>query len=123
MSSPINADEHLFKSTSSLPRKHYYSIGEVASFLGVDTSVIRYWESEFPFLQIKRNANGERRFTESDIKDLQLIYYLLKHKGFTIEGANKYLCEHKNELKKKAEAIESLKKVKSFLQMLRNELP
>lgn len=122
MFSHSQIEDEAFENMPSLG-KRYYSIGEVADLLEVEPSVIRYWENEFPLLHIRRNANGERRFTEEDIRMLKLIHYLLKRKGFTIEGANRYLSEYRQEAHRRLEVIESLKKFKSFLQMLRNELP
>ena len=53
-----------------LPKKLYYSIGEVAKGFGVKTSLIRFWDSEFSILKPKKNAKGNRRFTPDDIKNL-----------------------------------------------------
>lgn len=70
-----------------LPKKLYYSIGEVAKGFGVKTSLIRFWDSEFSILKPKKNAKGNRRFTPDDIKNLKLIYHLVKEQGYTLEGA------------------------------------
>ena len=71
----------------TLPDKRYYSIGEVAKAFEVNTSLIRFWETTFDILKPKKNAKGNRKFTPQDIKNLQLIYYLVKEKGYTLEGA------------------------------------
>ena len=71
--------------------KLYYSISEVAELLSVNTSLIRYWEKEFPQLKPNKIANGERRFTQKDIDLLKQIQTLLKDQGYTIEGARKSL--------------------------------
>ncbi len=70
-----------------LPEKRYYGIGEVARAFDVNTSLIRFWEKEFDMIQPKKNAKGNRKFTPQDIKSLQLIYHLVKERGFTLEGA------------------------------------
>ncbi|RQP09650.1 MAG: MerR family transcriptional regulator [Chryseobacterium sp.] len=70
-----------------LPEKLYYSIGEVAKAFGVNTSLIRYWESEFPIIKPKKNKKGNRYFTPDDIKNLRIIYHLVKEKGYTLDGA------------------------------------
>ena len=70
-----------------LPKKLYYSIGEVAKGFGVITSLIRFWDSEFSILKPKKNAKGNRRFTPDDIKNLKLSYHLVKEQGYTLEGA------------------------------------
>ncbi len=65
----------------NLPDKRYYSIGEVAKAFEVNTSLIRFWETTFDILKPKKNAKGNRKFTPEDIKNLQLIYHLVKEKA------------------------------------------
>ncbi|PDH50260.1 MAG: MerR family transcriptional regulator [Rhodothermaeota bacterium MED-G16] len=71
-------------------KKKYYSIGEVSSQLNLNSSLIRYWESEFEVLSPKKNKKGLRKYTEKDIEILKKIHSLLKDDGFTIEGAKKH---------------------------------
>lgn len=71
----------------NLPDKLYYSIGEVSKAFDVNTSLIRYWEQEFPILRPKKNKKGNRYFTPEDIKNLKIIYHLVKEKGYTLDGA------------------------------------
>ncbi|QOR74321.1 MerR family transcriptional regulator [Cruoricaptor ignavus] len=71
----------------NLPDKLYYSIGEVADAFKVNTSLIRYWEKEFPIIRPKKNAKGNRYFTPEDVKHFQMIYHLVKEKGYTLDGA------------------------------------
>lgn len=76
-----------FYMKKNLPEKLYYSIGEVAKAFDVNTSLIRYWEQEFPILRPKKNKKGNRYFTPEDIKNLKIIYHLVKEKGYTLDGA------------------------------------
>ena len=71
----------------NLPDKLYYSIGEVAKAFDVNASLIRYWEQEFPIISPKKNKKGNRYFTPEDIQNLQMIYHLVKEKGYTLDGA------------------------------------
>jgi len=73
--------------------KLYYTMGEVAELMGVNHSLIRYWEKEFDILKLKKNKKGNRLFTTKDIDTLRTIQHLLKEKGYTIEGARKALKE------------------------------
>ena len=75
----------------NLPEKLYYSIGEVSKALSVNTSLLRYWEKEFDILNPKKTVKGTRKYSSIDIKNLKLIYNLLKVRGFTIEGAKEKL--------------------------------
>ena len=70
-----------------LPDKLYYSIGEVAKAFDVNASLIRFWEKEFEIIQPKKNAKGNRLFTKNDIECFKNIYYLVKIKGYTLDGA------------------------------------
>ena len=69
--------------------KRYYSIGEVSKAFNVNTSLIRFWDKEFDILKPKKNAKGNRMFTPEDVKNLQLIYHLVKERGFTLDGASR----------------------------------
>ncbi|MEM6864993.1 MAG: MerR family transcriptional regulator [Bacteroidota bacterium] len=105
-----------------LPEKRYYGIGEVAKAFGVNTSLIRFWEKEFDVLQPKKNAKGNRKFTPQDIKNLQLIYYLVKERGFTLEGAKTHLKEEKQKTLTRFELIQKLQKVRAELLKIKEQL-
>lgn len=110
----VPADEVLFQ-------KRYYNIGAVSEMFKVNISLIRFWENEFDILKPKKNGKGDRLFRPEDIKNLQLIYHLLREKKYTIDGAKDFLKKNK-----KAEdsfaVIDSLKKIKSFLLELKSNL-
>ena len=105
-----------------LPEKRYYGIGEVAKAFGVNTSLIRFWEKEFDALKPKKNAKGNRKFTPQDIKNLQLIYHLVKERGFTLEGAKTHLKEEKQKTLSNIDIIQKLERVKSELVKIKNQL-
>lgn len=68
-----------------------YRIGEAARALDLQTSVLRFWESEFPGLQPVRTPKGQRLYTEQDMELLRRIRALLHEQGMTIEGARRVL--------------------------------
>ena len=103
--------------------KKYFTIGEVADQLNVATSLIRFWESEFDIIKPKKNRKGNRQFTKEDIKNVKLIYHLVKEKGYTLHGARDFIKNDVEAASNKIELIESLKSVKSFLQKMRGDLP
>ena len=105
-----------------LPEKRYYGIGEVAKAFGVNTSLIRFWEKEFDALKPKKNAKGNRKFTPQDIKNLQLIYHLVKERGFTLEGAKTHLKEEKQKTLSNFDIIQKLERVKSELIKIKDQL-
>jgi len=103
----IPEDEILFS-------KRYYSIGLVSEMFKVNHSLIRFWENEFDILKPKKNGKGDRLFRPEDVKNLKLIYHLLRERKYTIEGAKEFLKKSKS-AEKKFEMIETLKSLKSFL--------
>lgn len=74
-----------------LPDKLYYSIGEVAKAFDVNASLIRFWEKEFEIIQPKKNKKGNRLFTKDDIECFKNIFYLVKIKGYTLDGAKQVI--------------------------------
>ncbi len=80
------------KSPSDEDLKRYYSIGEVASLLGISATKIRYWDKEFAHLKPSKNSRGDRRFTKDNIQQLRQIDQLLNVRGFTIDGARKEIA-------------------------------
>jgi DNA-binding transcriptional MerR regulator len=106
----------------TLQQKLYYSISEVASWFKVNTSLLRYWENEFDILQPRKTRKGDRLFRAEDIKNLQLIYFLLRQRKFSIEGAKNYLKNNKSKADMQSQLMQSLTKFKSFLLELKSSL-
>lgn len=105
-----------------LPQKRYYGIGEVAKAFAVNTSLIRFWEKEFDILKPKKNAKGNRKFTPEDITNLQLIFHLVKERGFTLEGAKIHLKEGKKKTLDNFEIIAKLERIKTELTKIKEQL-
>lgn len=99
--------------------KLYYSIGDVAKMFDVNTSLIRFWEKEFPSVQPKKNKKGNRLFSPNNIMELQRIYQLVKVDGHTLEGAKKALKQKNDSIPKstsnQGEVIQQLEKIKRKL--------
>ncbi|KQR91090.1 transcriptional regulator [Chryseobacterium sp. Leaf180] len=105
----------------NLPDKLYYSIGEVARAFDVNASLIRYWEGEFPVIKPKKNKKGNRYFTPEDIKNLQIIYHLVKEKGYTLDGAKIALTTN-SRISETVTLIDRLEFVKAELLKLKDSL-
>lgn len=110
----VPEDELLFQ-------KRYYGISEVSNMFKVNISLVRFWEKEFDILKPKKNGKGDRLFRPEDIKNLQLIYHLLREKKYTIDGAKDFLKKNKK-AEDTFELIDSLKKTKAFLLDLKANL-
>lgn len=110
----IPGDEVLFS-------KQYYTMGEVAEMFRVNQSLLRFWETEFSILQPRKNKKGDRYFRPVDIKNLHLIYHLLRQRKYTIEGAKEFLRKNKT-ADQRFEAIQRLQQIKAFLLELKAQL-
>lgn len=83
--SPVSRD------VGELPSKLFFRIGEVASLVGVEPHVLRYWEREFRSIRPTKSAKGQRVYSRRDVENLLRVRDLLYRDGFTIAGAKKRL--------------------------------
>lgn len=97
-------------------------MGEIAKAFDVNQSLIRFWDKEFDILKPKKNAKGNRMFTPDDVKNLQLIFHLVKERGFTLEGAKVHLKEGQKKTLDKFEIIRKLEIVKTQLINIKDSL-
>ncbi len=102
--------------------KIFYSIGEVAKHFNVNVSLIRFWEKQFDILKPKKNKKGNRMFTKKDMANLEIIYHLVKERGFTLQGEKNKLKENKSDTIENVEIINKLKQLKGFLIDLKKNL-
>lgn len=97
-------------------------MGEIALAFNVNQSLIRFWDKEFDILKPKKNAKGNRLFTPDDVKNLQLIYHLVKERGFTLEGAKTHLKEGQKKTLDKFDIVSKLEHIKAQLLHIKLEL-
>jgi DNA-binding transcriptional MerR regulator len=102
--------------------KLFYTIGEVAARYGVNTSLIRFWEKEFDTIKPGKNKKGNRLFTKSDLKQFDLIFHLVKERGYTLDGARKKIKNPGSDLDQNLEVVRKLENIKVFLTELKNAL-
>lgn len=104
--------------TVSEPVREYFSIGDVCQLTDLKPHVLRYWESQFRFLNPVKNRSGNRVYQRREIELIMLVKHLLYTEKFTIDGARKRIEQYRRtgELKHEArfalqaEAIEDLTK-------------
>ncbi|MGB9711466.1 MAG: MerR family transcriptional regulator [Thermodesulfovibrio sp.] len=106
-----------------LPFKFFYKIGETSRIVGVEPYVLRYWETEFPFLKPKKTKTGQRLYTKKEIEMLFLIKKMLYEERFTVEGVRQKLGkmyrQASNETLTKQDILNKVKiKLKEILRML-----
>jgi DNA-binding transcriptional MerR regulator len=80
-------------SSSDLPDKLFFKIGEVAQLVGVRPHVLRYWESEFAALRPMKTRGAHRVYRRRDVELAVLLRKLLHEEGLTVSGAKKRLRE------------------------------
>ena len=103
--------------------KLYYSIAEVAQKFGINESTLRYWEQEFPYLKPKtRGAGKVRQYSDKDIEQIQLIYNLVKVRGFKIAAAKKIINANRTGADKTAEVLSKLIEIRDELQLMKKQL-
>ena len=109
----LNTDKNL---------KLYYSIGEVTEMFGVNESLLRFWEREFPQLNPKKAGRGIRQYRKEDIETLKLIYYLVKERGMTLPGARQRMKDRRESTLRNFETVERLKAIREELIGMRDAL-
>ena len=102
--------------------KLYYTIGEVADMFEVSRSLLRYWENEFSFLTPRKNRKGDRLFTKENITQIQIIYNLVKVRGFTLDGAKQELKKEKNNLTDQHNLMDRMRSIHARLKDLDEKL-
>lgn len=101
-----------------LLNKKYYRINDVAEFLDLPQSTLRYWEKEFPEAAPKRNKHNIRFYTPDDVETLQIIKFLVKDKGLKLAAAKEQLKTNKHNVIGRIDIINRLEGVKKELEIL-----
>jgi DNA-binding transcriptional MerR regulator len=84
-----------------IPERTFFRIGDVAKIVGVKPYVIRFWETEFPFVAPDKASSGQRVYRRPQIEALVLVKQLLHVERYSIEGARKKLTELRRQAKLK----------------------
>ena len=104
-----------------IPEKATFKIGEVAKILGVKTSVLRFWETQFRSLSPTKSKTNQRLYSRKQVERALAIKTLLYEQGYTIAGARKKLRERDPEAGQGTdrELVEKLiREVRELLQLL-----
>lgn len=101
--------------------KKYFTIGEVAEMINEAPSLVRFWEKEFNQLKPAKSTKGTRKYNTKDIELIKHIHYLVKTKGYTLDGAKEALRKDNNTADKAA-VISKLTEIRSFLVELKSKL-
>ncbi len=77
--------------TDPAPTQEFFSIGEVCALTDLKPHVLRYWESQFRFLNPSKNRSGNRVYKSREVELILLVKHLLYTEKYTIEGARQRL--------------------------------
>lgn len=105
-----------------IPDKLYFRIGDVAKLCGVETYVLRFWETEFPQLRPNKSGTGQRLYRRREVELAMRIRKLLHEEGYTIAGARQFLAQEARASKAKQMPLIEGAAVEKQLQHLRKEL-
>jgi DNA-binding transcriptional MerR regulator len=112
--------------------QEFYSIGEVCSLTDLKPHVLRYWESQFRFLNPAKNRSGNRVYKSREVELIMLVKHLLYTEKFTIDGARQRIDQYRRtgELKSSARkafeaevASEALAAVEAAIAILDGKTP
>lgn len=103
--------------------KQFYKIRDVADFVGVPATTLRYWESQFPeFIAPIRNPGKIRYYTPENIRTLRLIKFLLHERGMKMEAIREELRQNRSNVSKRLKILTKLTEVRSELAGLQKAL-
>lgn len=97
-------------------------MGEVSEMLDVNPSLLRFWEKKFDILKPKKNKKGNRMFTPEDVKNLKIIYHLVKESGMTLAGAQQRIKQSRKDIERDMEISERLHAIKSMLLEIKQQI-
>ena len=103
------------------PVQEFFSIGEVCALTDLKPHVLRYWESQFRFLNPAKNRSGNRVYKSREVELIMLVKHLLYTEKFTIEGARQRIEHYRRtgELRgaaRKALALETVQDLRLALE-------
>jgi DNA-binding transcriptional MerR regulator len=75
----------------AIPDRLYFKIGDVARICGVETYVLRFWETQFPQLKPNKSGTGQRLYRRRDVELALRIKHLVHIEGYTLAGARQAL--------------------------------
>lgn len=94
--------------TKEEPVQEFFSIGDVCALTDLKPHVLRYWESQFRFLNPAKNRSGNRVYQRREVELIMLVKHLLYAEKYTIDGARQRIEEQRRAGSLRAEARAAL---------------
>ena len=98
----------------------FFKIGEISELAEIEPYVLRYWETEFPFLKPRKNKTGQRVYSRKDLEMVLQIKDLLYKERYTIAGVRKRFGE--SAPKKNSVSVRTIQDVRRKLKEILNIL-
>ena len=102
--------------------KTFYSIAEVSKMYSVPTSLLRFWEKEFPTIDPKKSSNGARMYTKEDIEEIRLVYDLVKGRNMKLAAARELIQRNREGARNTNDLLNRLQGVRDQLVEIKKEL-
>jgi DNA-binding transcriptional MerR regulator len=106
--------------TMARPTQEFFSIGEVCALTDLKPHVLRYWESQFRFLNPAKNRSGNRVYKSREVELIMLVKHLLYTEKYTIEGARSRIEHYRRTGELRVQAREAMERetVRELRQMM-----
>jgi DNA-binding transcriptional MerR regulator len=103
------------------PVQEFFSIGDVCGLTDLKPHVLRYWESQFRFLNPAKNRSGNRVYQRREVELIMLVKHLLYTEKYTIDGARQRIEEQRRagELRAEARAALDVQMIRDLERQLR----
>jgi DNA-binding transcriptional MerR regulator len=101
-----------------LGSKVFYKIGEVSQVTKLPAYVLRFWESQFPFLKPKKSRGNQRLYVRKDVETVLEIKRMLYEEGYTLEGVKRYWARRGRATSQRVKPKELAQKLRGNLQAI-----
>jgi DNA-binding transcriptional MerR regulator len=101
-----------------LGSKVFYKIGEVSQVTKLPAYVLRFWESQFPFLKPKKSRGNQRLYVRRDVETVLEIKRMLYEEGYTLEGVKRYWARRGRVTTQRIKPKELAQKLRGNLQAI-----
>jgi DNA-binding transcriptional MerR regulator len=98
--------------------KVFYKIGEVSQVTKLPAYVLRFWESQFPFLKPKKSRGNQRLYVRRDVETVLEIKRMLYEEGYTLEGVKRYWARRGRASTQRVKPKELAQKLRGNLQAI-----
>lgn len=102
--------------------KQYYSITEVSEMFSLPTSLLRYWEKEFPNIHPKKGSNNIRFYTKEDLEEIRLVYDLVKGRNMKLSAARELIKRNRAGAMNSSDLLRRMTSVREQLLAIKKEL-